>query len=61
MGKGNPVYELVNVKGPEHEKVFTVAVSVGDKKLAIGSGRNKKTAEQSAAKEALEILNNENS
>ncbi len=60
MGKGNPVYELVNVKGPEHEKVFTVAVSVGDKKLAVGSGRNKKSAEQNAAKEALSVLDSQN-
>ncbi len=58
LGKGNPVYELVNVKGPEHDKIFTVAVSVGDRKLAVGSGRNKKTAEQNAAKEALPILEN---
>ncbi len=56
LGKGNPVYELVKVSGPEHDKIFTVAVSIGDKKLAVGSGRNKKTAEQNAAKEALEIL-----
>ncbi len=60
MGKGNPVYELVNVKGPEHEKIFTVAVSVGEKKLAVGTGRNKKSAEQNAAKEALSVLDNQN-
>lgn len=60
MGKGNPVYELVNVKGPEHEKIFTVAVSVGEKKLAVGTGRNKKSAEQNAAKEALSVLDSQN-
>ncbi len=60
QGQGNPVYELVNVKGPEHDKIFTVAVSVGEKKLAIGSGRNKKTAEQNAAKEALALLKDNN-
>jgi ribonuclease-3 len=55
-GHGNPVYELVNVKGPEHDKTFTVAVSIGGKKLAVGTGRNKKSAEQNAAKEALARL-----
>jgi ribonuclease-3 len=57
-GKGNPVYELVNVKGPEHDKIFTVAVSVGNVKLGVGSGRNKKTAEQNAAEEALKRIKN---
>jgi ribonuclease-3 len=52
-GLGNPNYELVNVKGPDHERVFTVVVIVDGKKAGVGSGTNKKNAEQNAAHEAL--------
>ncbi len=54
-GLGNPVYELVNVKGPDHERTFTIAVLLNGSKIAYGTGRNKKTAEQLAAKEALKV------
>jgi len=56
MGKTNPVYEIVNVDGPEHQKIFTVAVLLDGEKLAIGRGKNKKSAEQEAAQRALEIF-----
>ena len=51
-----PRYEVVQTVGPEHDKVFTVSVSSGKKELARGKGHNKKTAEQEAAKNALENL-----
>ena len=44
-----PAYNVVESTGPEHEKVFTVAVELGGSK-AIGRGRSKKEAEQAAAK-----------
>lgn len=44
-----PAYSLVEQEGPEHEKVFTVAVELGGSK-AVGRGRSKKEAEQAAAK-----------
>lgn len=51
-----PSYELLQTVGPEHEKCFTVAVKIEDIKLGRGKGRNKKEAEQSAAKDALEKI-----
>ena len=51
-----PVYELIEERGPDHEKHFLVQVKVFDKVLAEGRGRSKKSAEQIAAKTALENL-----
>ncbi len=49
-------YELVEENGPEHNKTFTMAVKLGNRVLATGSGRNKKQAEQEAAKAAYEKI-----
>ena len=46
-------YKLVNATGPDHDKVFDVEVYCNDKLLGKGTGKNKKYAEQEAAKEAL--------
>ncbi len=48
-----PVYSVQREDGPEHDKVFTVAVSIGGKQYGTGQGRTKKTAEQKAARGAL--------
>lgn len=53
-------YVLVSEEGPDHDKKFTVEVVVKDKKLAIGVGRTKKAAEQSAAYEAILKLKDKN-
>lgn len=45
-------YELVKEEGPEHAKTFTMAVKLGNRILATGVGKNKKQAEQDAAKAA---------
>lgn len=55
-GKSTPVYEVIQTVGPEHDKVFTVRVSLDGKELGIGKGRNKKLAEQSAAQNAFERI-----
>lgn len=52
-------YEPVSESGPDHAKVFTVAVLLNGTTIGEGSGRSKKEAEQSAAKSALERLTNE--
>lgn len=49
-------YELVKESGPEHDKTFTMAVKHGNRLLATGIGRNKKQAEQEAAKLAYKKL-----
>ncbi|MBI4041032.1 MAG: ribonuclease III [Deltaproteobacteria bacterium] len=51
-----PHYRVTKELGPDHNKVFHVSVSVSKKTLAFGSGKNKKEAEQQAAKSALHIL-----
>jgi ribonuclease-3 len=50
-----PVYEVVD-DGPDHAKQFFAAVRVGDRRFSGGEGRNKKQAEQAAAKLAWEAL-----
>jgi ribonuclease-3 len=51
-----PVYQVVEVMGPDHEKRFTVEVSIGDTVLGRGTGKSKKVAETEAARSALERL-----
>ena len=48
-----PKYKVVSEKGPAHDKIFEIQVSINDDVLGNGVGKNKKTAEQVAAKGAL--------
>ena len=57
-GPTTPVYEVIQTVGPEHDKTFTVRVSLNGTELGLGKGHNKKSAEQSAAQNALERLTN---
>lgn len=50
----SPVYRVLEELGPAHAKTFKVGVFVEGKKLAEGKGKSKQTAEESAAKSALE-------
>lgn len=56
--KGNYTiqYTVIAEKGPDHNKVFTTAVSVNGKVLGEGTGKTKKEAEQNAAGNALDKL-----
>ena len=49
----NPSYTLLKEEGPNHNKVFTIEVLVDNISYGIGEGKNKKTAEQNAAQDAL--------
>ena len=49
-----PTYRTVAAEGPDHAKVFTVEVLLGDSPAAQGSGSNKQQAQQEAARKALE-------
>lgn len=55
-GKQTPVYEVIQTVGPEHDKTFTVRVTLADKELGIGKGHNKKQAEQAAAQNAFKLM-----
>ena len=54
--KGIPVYRVVDVAGPNHERKFKVEVLVEGKVVGKGSGRSKRSAEKEAARVALEKL-----
>ena len=56
LGPHIPAYEIVQTVGPDHDKVFTVRVSLDGKELGTGKGHNKKQAEQAAAQQALSKL-----
>ena len=49
-------YELLEESGPEHNKLFKVAVRMENEVLGEGAGRTKKAAEQQAAYKALLLL-----
>ncbi len=53
-----PYYKVVREEGPDHDKTFWISVKVFDVE-SDGQGKNKKMAEQDAAKKALEILKKE--
>jgi len=55
-GFSAPRYRVIEETGPDHEKQFTVAVYVGSSSVGIGTGRNKKEAEQNAARQALQYF-----
>ena len=52
-----PVFELKDIYGPDHQRVFEIQVKIGSKIFKSGTGTNKKTAEQIAARIALDDLN----
>lgn len=51
-----PTYRLSHESGPAHDKTFRVALTLNGKTLAIEEGKNKKEAEQKAAREAYYCL-----
>ena len=57
--KNYPSYGLVKRSGPEHSRVFWVDVTVNGQVFGPSEGKNKKGAEQEAAKLAWEALNRE--
>ena len=49
-------YTVVKEEGPDHNKLFYMDVMVNKETIGSGIGRNKKEAEQMAAKEALILM-----
>ena len=50
-----PVYTILEQSGPQHNKTYTIKVVVSENIFGIGTGPNKKTAEQEAAMNALSL------
>jgi ribonuclease-3 len=48
-----PHYQVLGEEGPDHDKVFTCAVFIGEEQIATGTGNSKQRAEQAAAKAGL--------
>ncbi len=53
---GVPRYAIVKEEGPDHDRTFTVEVLLSSVRRGVGTGKNKKEAEQAAAREALARL-----
>lgn len=60
-GKGIVTYDLLEEKGPDHNKCFVVAVLIDGKRMASGEGTSKKNAQQMAAYRAILKLKDEES
>jgi ribonuclease-3 len=54
-----PTYQLLDEKGPDHSKCFKISAQIGRNQYQAAWGRNKKEAEQRAARNALAELNHE--
>ena len=49
-----PLYKVLEEVGPDHDKMFTLGVFVGDILMGKGNGPSKQIAQQQAARAALE-------
>jgi len=56
--KVTPTYEIIKEEGPDHDKVFTVVLLMEDKKFSEGYGHSKQKAEEDAAKNAIDLIEN---
>lgn len=57
--KVTPFYRLLETRGPDHAREFTVEAVLGEVVYGIGRGRNKQSAEQEAARDAITRLQEE--
>lgn len=54
-----PTYQLLDEKGPDHSKCFKISAQIGRDRYQPAWGRNKKEAEQRAARNALSQIQGE--
>lgn len=54
-----PLYHVLSETGPDHSKVFSISVTVQNKEIGLGEGSSKKEAQQAAARNAFEKIQNE--
>lgn len=59
MNNGLLIYEIVDEKGPAHNRIFVSSVRLGSNELGEGKGKSKKEAEQKAAQVAIIHLENQ--
>lgn len=51
--QSSPKYKILSTTGPDHAKIFTVGVFLGNELVGQGNGSSKQQAEEKAAQEAL--------
>ena len=51
-----PTYQVLYEEGPAHQKIFHMQLTLNHEYRCVGIGRSKKAAEQHAAKQLLELL-----
>lgn len=51
-----PAYKLVKRSGPDHDRTFWISCSIGEAEYGPIAGKNKKEAEQNAAKAAYDAI-----
>jgi ribonuclease-3 len=56
MDKGTIEYKVINETGPQNSKTYEVEVYVDNIKYGTGTGKNKKEAEQNAARDAIDKM-----
>jgi ribonuclease-3 len=56
-----PVYRMVKRTGPDHDRIFWTDVTVNGQTFGSGTGKNKKSAEQEAARMAYEYYSSQES
>jgi ribonuclease-3 len=56
---GRPDYRIVDASGPDHDKLFQIEVWIEDRRLGVGEGPSRRTAETAAAGQALEAIRSE--
>ena len=54
--EARPEYSVIDQSGPDHQRQFSVRLTIGGKPTARGQGETKKSAEQDAARRALEKM-----
>lgn len=50
-----PTYQVLGETGPDHSKIFTVGLYIGEKLVTRGKGPSKQRAEQEAARAGLQL------
>ena len=54
--KERPVYEVIEERGPDHKKEFTVRLVIHGREIITGAGPSKRAAEMNAARESLKKI-----
>lgn len=54
--KERPVYEVVEERGPDHQKEFIIRLIINGKDITIGEGSSKRKAEMNAARNAIKQI-----